>query len=88
MKINRETYKSEKPRDAESYLKDGYMIDFEVSWDYENECQEWYCYMYRGDSNAPWKTGTVSGEGEGVNLVESFYDCIDNLQVVISWERV
>jgi hypothetical protein len=70
----------------EGYRNTGYSITFEVSGEdghFNKEDQEdrpYYCNIYYGDSNAPWKSGTLLGVGYGWSIDQAFDAAISNLK--------
>lgn len=83
MKIHRKPYKCTKTIDE--LLELGYDITFEGSG-YADE-DKWYCLLYCGDSNSPWKEGTISGIGYGITLLRAFREARDNLEVVTHYTK-
>ena len=89
LKIFREPYIDEfVTDDIESYIAEGYDITLEGSYDCDTGKENWYCELYCGDSNSPWKTGTISGFGYGKTLEEALKYASDSLEIVTGYERV
>ena len=63
--------------DMNTMIRNGWDITFEGGPfvnDNDPDWQAWTCYLYYGDSNSPWKDGTVQSEGTGKTTQEAFED--------------
>lgn len=88
MKINREPIDIAKSLTLQDILELGYDITIEGGDDYEDGSENWHCSLYLGDSNSPWKTGTISGEGFGKTIKDSFQTALGNLETVIGYTKI
>lgn len=70
----------------EQLIEEGFDITLE-SGELDPEEPTWYCSLYYGDSNAPWKTGTCMGEGEGQTIQEAVKTAIDSLEEVTGYHH-
>lgn len=46
----------------------------------DHESQPYYCNLYYGDSNSPWKPGTLLGVGWGYTLEEAVNNANNDLK--------
>lgn len=63
----------------------GYEITFTGFKD--DEDGTWQCLLYYGDSAAPWKYGTIMGEGYGMTQQQAFNVAIANLKETIGYKK-
>jgi len=74
----------------ESMAKDHYEISFELGPDMEDdEGNEaiWFCGVFKGDSNGPWKKGTIEGSGYGMTGQEAYKKAMESLEIVTGYEQ-
>lgn len=75
----------------EVYNQDGWDITLSISGGHLNayvdkndpEDRPYYCDLYYGDSNSPWKPGTKHGIGWGWTLEEAVLDAEKNIKVKV-----
>lgn len=86
MKIKRTPKLFKKFPTYDDLIDKGYDVDFSGGEceDDEGNPARWYCSLYYGDSNAPWKLGTVTGVGFGMDQHEAYVNAIENAEEVCS----
>ena len=86
--INKKQVKFPNLPTIDDLLKKGFTITFEAKEPYDlddPEDQKWYCDRFLGDSNAPWKPGTIQGIGRGSTQEIAYENAVVNLQKVVSY---
>lgn len=71
-----------KYKTLEELVDEGFDIAFELGPCIEDDNgnpAKWFCSLYCGDSNAPWKIGTKQGQGYGQTQEEALKTAQDNI---------
>lgn len=70
----------------EDYIDLGFDVTIEADKNMEDDNDQpsrYMCILYYGDSNGPWKKGTIKGDrGFGMTLLEAFENARKNLKIV------
>lgn len=84
--IKRKWYPFKKFPTIDELIDQGYDITFEAgehTEDDEGNEARWYCDLYYGDSNSPWKPGTRQGIGYGMTQEEAYKKAVLSMEEVI-----
>lgn len=86
--------------DLNKIIEEGFDVTFEAHRHMEDDEEppnkaKWYCNLFYGDSNGPWKQGTKLGVGYGMTQMQAFDQAISKMTVrdadkntqPFKWER-